>query len=333
MKQVLFLTLLFFLLMPSGAMAAECSTPEADAQSSPSDLGEKIDTFHQKVSKTIISSALYFDDFFSDERFLLEDNQTRLMIRPAIGYEKNKDLETRLRISLRLKLPKAETRFSLLFTSNIDDENDWNRSALDIPLEGYEQDRNNKFHGALQYIYRATKRHNLRFSGGVRVSTRLQIYTSDRYRFFRPMENWDFRLIQRARWYSRDKWELRSTLDFDREFSKKYLFRLSTDWDWYEKEDNSPTYGVSTSLHQFLSPKRAIRYEWATGFESRPCHRVTSTVLSMSYRQRIWRDWLLYEITPQIAFPRDEDFHFTPGISLQFEIEFGYVKKNKDIRE
>ncbi|MCG8636071.1 MAG: hypothetical protein MI863_19720 [Desulfobacterales bacterium] len=316
---------------PSGVLAEKGPQTALPAPGEES-FEEKADAFHKKVSDTILNSAAYFDDFFSDERYILEDNHTRLLIRPGIGYEKGGDFESKLRISLRLRLPKTENRLNLLFSGNIDDENDLNRSALDTPLNRYEDGKDNSFHAALQYITQATKRHNLRIHGGVRVSSDPQLYGGARYRFYRPMEKWDFRFIQRARWYTRDKWEFRSTVDFDREFSKRYLFRLAVDGTWLDKDDNF-TYSVKPALNQYLSRNRAIKYEWATYFESRPAHRVTSTVLSVNYRQRIWRDWLLYELTPQIAFPRDNDFDFTPGISLQFEIEFGHVNKNKDLKD
>jgi hypothetical protein len=290
-------------------------------------IEEKADDLHKKVSDTILNSAVYFDDFFSDERYILEDNQTRLLIRPGFGYDGDGGFESKLKMSLRLRLPKTENRMNLLFTSNIDDENDLSRSTLDSPLDRYEEGNSNSFHAALQYITQATKRHNLRIHGGVKVSSDPQLYGGARYRFYRPMEKWDFRFIQRARYYTRDKWEFRTTVDFDREFSRRYLFRLAIDGTWLD-EDDKFTYSAKPALNHYLSPRRAVKYEWATYFESKPTHRVTNTVFRVNYRQQIWRDWFLYEITPQIAFPRDNDFDITPGISLQFEIEFGHVNKN-----
>jgi hypothetical protein len=46
--------------------------------------------------------------------------------------------------------------------------------------------------------------------------------------------------------------------------------------------------------------------------------------MSVRYRQRILRDWLFYEIIPQVSFPRERDFEATPGILLRLEMLFGH---------
>jgi hypothetical protein len=50
-------------------------------------------------------------------------------------------------------------------------------------------------------------------------------------------------------------------------------------------------------------------------------------VLSVRFRQRIWRDWLYYEVGPQLVFPREENFDATPGIFLRLEMLFGHYLK------
>jgi hypothetical protein len=47
-------------------------------------------------------------------------------------------------------------------------------------------------------------------------------------------------------------------------------------------------------------------------------------VLSVRYRQRILRDWLFYEVIPQISFPDERDRDATPAILLRLEMFFGH---------
>ncbi len=52
------------------------------------------------------------------------------------------------------------------------------------------------------------------------------------------------------------------------------------------------------------------------------CRRV---VAATRYRQRFWRDWMYFDITPQVRFPRDRRFNPVPGILFGLEVLFGQV--------
>jgi hypothetical protein len=68
-------------------------------------------------------------------------------------------------------------------------------------------------------------------------------------------------------------------------------------------------------------------YSWANSFVTHPSHRLEAVTLSVRYRQRLWRDWLYYEVVPQLSFPREENFDITPGINLRLEMLFGHYRK------
>lgn len=52
-------------------------------------------------------------------------------------------------------------------------------------------------------------------------------------------------------------------------------------------------------------------------------HRLEQTGLRLRFRKQIWRDWLFYEINPQLVFRNNDDFRATPGIELRLEASFG----------
>jgi len=51
------------------------------------------------------------------------------------------------------------------------------------------------------------------------------------------------------------------------------------------------------------------------------------SIFQVRYRQRFWRDWLFFEVAPQISWPRERDYEFVSGILLRFEMYFGKYKK------
>jgi hypothetical protein len=41
------------------------------------------------------------------------------------------------------------------------------------------------------------------------------------------------------------------------------------------------------------------------------------------YRQKLWRDWLFFEVAPQASLRRDRDFDLTSGVLFRLEMILG----------
>jgi hypothetical protein len=100
------------------------------------------------------------------------------------------------------------------------------------------------------------------------------------------------------------------------------LFRTRLDADWRD-DDDVVTHGIHFFVYQKLNSRRAMRYEWNNLLTTAPTHRLEEINFRVKYRQRIFREWLFDELAPQVAFPRDRDFHRTLGILFRIELYFG----------
>jgi hypothetical protein len=54
-----------------------------------------------------------------------------------------------------------------------------------------------------------------------------------------------------------------------------------------------------------------------------PYTRATAYSIALRYRRQIHRDWLLFEVRPQLVYPRDHDFRPIPSLTLQLEMYLG----------
>jgi hypothetical protein len=63
--------------------------------------------------------------------------------------------------------------------------------------------------------------------------------------------------------------------------------------------------------------------DFTTLFHTRPETHVDSYTLALRYRKRTRREWLYYEIIPQVSFDHEFDYAFNPGIRLRVEFFFG----------
>jgi hypothetical protein len=121
----------------------------------------------------------------------------------------------------------------------------------------------------------------------------------------------------------------------DRLIRRIYLFRTTLDGTWSENDETEKgyIYNLNFSLSHPLSPNNALIYEYRNKFYSKAETQLEETVLKIRYRQRFLRDWLYFEVAPQIAFPREKDYNTVPGILVFFEGILGHYRKHKSFTQ
>ncbi len=282
-----------------------------------------VDSVHEMLSKSVSATAAWMDDFFDDQNYEDEVNQSTLRLTLSTLWEENEDLDVEAKVRLRVSLPRWENRLQLVLAGDSDDSgafDDLEDEDLELPGDG-DGDRNVAL--GLRYFAKQTKRQNVSLSGGLRWRDGApRIYIQPRYRFFTDLGTWNARFIQKVGWFDPDGWESRSTLQFERILDKDYFFRTEGKLDWYEDEEGwFPQ--LNFILRKPLSQKRMASLEWRNYFETKPDSILESSVIKLRYRQRVYRDWLWFEVAPQVTFPEEDDYDWQPGLMLKLEAYFG----------
>ena len=179
--------------------------------------------------------------------------------------------------------------------------------------------------GAFQYFACQTKNVNIATSVGGSTS---YVYAGARFRSYQDYGSWQGRFITRFRYYTDNGFESRNQYDIERRVAKHFLFRTTVEGNW-EEEINGIPHALTFSLFQVLSSDRAILYDFGNFMQTSPNYQLVDTVVRLRYRQRFYRDWLVAEVAPQLAFPKDYDRKLTAGIIVKLEADFGY----KDYKE
>ena len=294
-------------------------------------LGVHIDTVHRHLSSMVSETAEQIDDFFLDERFLDEDNQTRVIFRPGMSWEDDGDFDAFARFSVRLRLPKIEKRFNLFISSAAEDESDAEHTPLDPPNNLPGERNKNGLDTAIQYILKTTREKNIRFQAGLRLSDEPQVYSGYRFRYFTTLGEHGLRFIHTGRIFSKDLWDFRTSMDVDHKFSQSYLARFTADVAWYDKGEDGFPHGLSLSLYHTPTPDMGFQYQLAQYFVTKPKWRDNESVVRIRYRHRLWRKWFTLEIAPQVTFSRDKDYDPNPGIVTRCEIVLGYQGNVRDL--
>jgi hypothetical protein len=320
-------------------------SPETRAQQTPSEQSENeanpeiglVDKAHAGVSRTVYLTANWLDAFFGDERAAAEENRTLLRVSLRAFSEAGEGFELDPKISLKLRLPRLSKRLQLEVTR--DTEADFALDAEDplarrsVRQVRFEDEEERGLTAALRYFVKATRRVNISLQGGVRARFGLPIgFVGPRYRRVIHFEPWALRFTQRLRWFTDNRLESNTRLDLERPLGQRLFFRTTTGLSWFEDENNY-FYDLGFYIFKPLSKRRSLGYEWNNYFQARqPNNHLEEINLRMRYRQSFLKDWLFFEVAPQIGFPKDRNFDFTPGIQFRCDLFFGGKKALKGVK-
>jgi len=282
-----------------------------------------VDRLHREISQGLLTTAVWLDSFFEDERVLKEENRSYIRARYDVFQEERSGATYRPTFNVRLALPQLEKRAHLVISA----ESPEPATNITVPV-GTTGDRiaptdERNVTTSLNYILRATEeessivRTGAQFSHGSPV-----LFIIPRYRHFIPLTTWDFRFTQEAIWKTDTKWQMNTLFDLERQLPHRLFFRTSLGGRW-EDGTKGYFYSLSFSLRQPIDQKHALDYAWINSYQTRPVYELAEILFSIRYRQNIWRDWFFFEVAPQLRFPRSGNFDGIPGILFRFEMYFG----------
>lgn len=300
-------------------------TTESDSSLARETKVEKTERYHKQTEQLLMDSAEWVDSFFGSEIYTAEVNRTYLRFRLTSFVEDGESFDSSARFKLRLRLPNTEKRFRLTIASD-PDEIDRQDDASDDVISDRLEETDDNLAAALEYFLLDRNRHNVKFSAGAtfRDSTPV-VYGGARYRYLVNYRRWTMRFVERLRWYTDDGWDIRSEIDFERQILNKLFFRTTPALKWQEKEDGFE-YTWTTSLFQPLNKISALEYQFNTYFDTEISGNLKESNTRIRYRRQVWREWLIFEVTPQLAWYEERDFKTVAGIAARIEIWIGRYK-------
>lgn len=268
-----------------------------------------IDTTYHYLNGTFCQPAIWFDQFFEDDR-VSEDVQANTVVRWYNDVSKGEsgDFKYKSKLNARIYLPKVTHKLKLTFES--DDE---------VPPPTSVSDNKGKTSNQLGFRYDMYDKQRSSFN--IKITLRPGIEA--RYRFSYPLTTeTTAHFIQKTYHNSRLTGE-RSQIDFDYFISPYFLLRWSNFSKW-ETDIRAFESGSSLTLYQYISPKQAINYSVGMSAPHKPYHYINDSYISASYRQNIFKKWLFYEIKPGIDWNKVPDTarEKEASITLRLEVLF-----------
>jgi len=283
-----------------------------------------VDTVQGSASSRIVLLARWVDSFFDDPEYAEEEAYARTSFQQNVTFYRNLDPEFTSRVRATFLLPNLQKRLRVSFEGNDEGYAEDASDEIDETLADSTRQSIDAPSLRLQYFFLHRPEIDFSMTGGVRLSE-TSFYLGPRFKLRAGIgSGWEARFIQRVYWYTTNDLKSKTELRFDHILGRYALFRQAfrTDWDEEKHEAEGFHNTVTSSITQPIKRNAAFRYAWSSSHHTRPDPRWISTTLSVGYRQSIWRDWIIVELSPFVTWEEDFNWDPKPGITLSLSAIF-----------
>ncbi len=278
-----------------------------------------LDAPQKYISSGVEALASTLDEFFSNDKVFYESSGTYLRLRGDMIRDENGELQYTGDIRFKLRLPNTKKKIKLTFESDADERRDNNAGQSEnIPANAA---KNNDYFAGLQATL--GKKHAWQFkpSIGLRLGSTVEPYFRLRARRRYMLEKWSIHWAETAYWFNSTGTGLDSLLEFNNKITDDDLFRAGSFARWTNKTDYYELNQTFSMFHT-LSDRKALSYYVTIYGISEPTISATRYLIGLTYRQRIHKDYLFFEIIPQIKYQKINDFKSEFSVLFRIEIIF-----------
>ena len=275
------------------------------------------------LSAKITRFANSIDRFFGGDRHYQESNRSvlQLNLTRVTGY--GGDGNYKFAARLNLKLPLTEGRLRLLVETD-PENNVADEQAKAPPVTDNKVSAPGSVALAVRFEKKEESRWNYNTDAGIKfrgITTAPNPFVRARGGYSTQVGEWRMKAGESVYWFNSLGVGETSLLDFERILSTQLLFRASSNVTWLHDKQNFDLRQDLTFFHT-LDDRTALRYQASVIGVSNPQLRVTDYVVQGFYRYRLNRDWLFFELNPQLHFPLDKKYKSSPALSMRLEMLF-----------
>ncbi len=246
-----------------------------------------------------------------------------MRVRYDVFKEQGTSASMKPAVDLRLALPELERKTHLIFTAEPAEPPAGSAAPVQTAGERFGTTEQRNVTTAVHYIFRSSAKESFLVRSGMQFSKFTPVlFGAPRYRALFPLDSWNMRFTQEVLYRTDSGWQTDTRFDFERLLSPDFFFRTSLDGIWAAHVDGY-LFSLDFSLRQAIDPTHALEYQLINFYQTQPNGELTEVDFRIRYRHSFWRNWLFFELSPQVRFPRDRHFVDTPGILFRIEMFIG----------
>jgi hypothetical protein len=311
-------------------VTSERPQPQADPCFTVRVAGETwLDQVHDYVDRKLCQPAVWFDDFFGEDR-VLEDVRPTMFIRlrNSARWTEGQGVDLIGHYRLRYRLPQMEkllkrAKFYIISESSADKFTTQPGQPVDPGVDP-ETGVRKPIIGIRVNFFRWL-RSLVSIDTGIKVRVPLDPFVRMRYQYTKPFgEVYLVRFTAALLYRYVEHFTETSQLDFERKMTTFTLIRWSN-YVTYAEGTAGITWNTGISLLTQLSPKNAISYDTSMWGVNRPAWTIDNYRVGIKFRRNFHRTWLFFELEPEVTWPKDASGrrNATYAFMATLEIQFG----------
>jgi len=278
-----------------------------------------LDKPHKYVSENVERLVTSVDRFFANDALYRYTTDSYVQITGDTLFEENGETGYAVKFRGRVDLPGTKRRFKLIFSTDPNEKQDpIERSVDESPAAAVQE---SDVYGSIQRE-RELRGWKFRPSIGAKLNIPIEPFAKLRFTNIYPLQSWALRADQNFYWFRDSGYGSDSTIEFDRPVGKENLFRASSFARWTEETEYFQLSQIF-AFYQTLSPNRKISYQIGAYGQTQPTWFMTSYLLVVRYRQNLHKEWLFFEIRPQVLYSKTNDWDDELSLLLRLDILFG----------
>lgn len=284
---------------------------------------EELERFQVWLGGKVQKTGENIDDYFGTDEAFERSRDNRLDILTPVIIRDSGETEMTMKVRAKLALPKTEKRWQLLVTS---EESSIKGEEGELGAEEADREKGNASVGFQVALEEYDKLASLLSFG---VNLRGFEIPEPYVRLKKSYEwgeaaAWISRMSHELFWESEDGAGLDSKLVFDKRISPQHLLRAQTDGTWWHSDEY---YDLTQRLlfYQELSVYRLLTYQLYGNWEIQRStgERLTGYGTAINWRERAYKNWLFFEIQPEVGFSEEDNFKEVQlSLMLMLEMRF-----------
>ncbi len=290
------------------------------------DIFDGLQSLRDSLSGWITRSASNIDRFFAGNRHYQENNLTefQMTLNRTTGYggDRKYDFSGRL----NLKLPVSEGRLRLVL------ETDPERNTIAAPTGPAVLPTKvavpKSAAVALRYETPIDKAWYFRTDGGLKFPVPVQPFARARGGYSSQLGSWGVSAEESVYWFNSTGAGETTQLNLTRVLNPQLQFSAGSAIIWLNEKQNFDM-RQDLTVSYTVNDRSALVYQLSAFGVSNPRNQVTDYVALIDYRYRMHEQWLYFEITPQIHYPRDRAYKSNFALSMKVEALFDDTRKRE----
>ncbi|HBA83832.1 MAG TPA: hypothetical protein DCZ95_07045 [Verrucomicrobia bacterium] len=273
----------------------------------------RLDIFHEWLGDQLDGHVKRVDAFFADEAFS-EVSSSSFKLKLYVKIKKDAPaVKATPALDSKLALPNLENKLHV-FVDNI---------APDQLPGADPTDRKSRLQLGLRTLMPQWGKSSIKLDNGVRWSGEPIAFSSLKWQRRIPLGVWSLDVQEKGYWYSDDGFGEQTQMNWTRWVMPDLGFRSTTAAQWTETSNGLEMEQTLRLGYIIEHGKKGVAFQASVFPQKVAPVYINNSLVNLTYRVLIYRQWLYFEVTPQLEFPYDEDYQATPSIRVGVDMFMG----------